>query len=257
MNIVIPPAIAHMGPQLQEFVGLMVMKLNVNSHKDVVFSSNDIDALLEKLAGEVQEFRDQRLQDATDPNMLEELADTGNFCFLLYLFLRSKGLKDARERFIDEFFDVDTLHGIIRCRKGRAGSPYKPGQRVWGSVSNGIRIIRVQNGTTAFTLPVRDIVWWKYHGHWPDRKLRYAGQTITILESIDRIGNLVEAEAPDTQLPFVSQWKPRGREHHKNFGKWRYSRRHRHVLVVCGYWDTQEEAAEFGLKAWKAKTRNV
>lgn len=256
MNIHIPPAIASMGPQLQEFFELMVAKLNANSHKDAI-RSDDIDGLLEKLADEVQEFRDQRIQDSDDPNMLEELADTGNFAFLLFLFLRSRGLKDARERFIDEYFDIDPELGIVRCRKTRAGSPYKPGQRVWGSMRNGVRVIRVQNGTAAFTVTLRDLVWWKWNGKWPERPLRYRGLRTTINESVDRIENLIETEPERARLPFVSQWKPRGRENSQNYGKWRYSRRYRHALIVCGYWDTPQEAAELGLKAWKEKVKNV
>jgi hypothetical protein len=63
----------------------------------------------------------------------------------------------------------------------------------------------------------------------------------------DAIWNLTE-EAPkrNGRLPFVSQYRPRGREQSPNYGKWVYQRRHAFKLVRCGYYDTQEEAATLG-----------
>lgn len=262
MNINLPPALAPMGPVIAEFFEAMVHKLNVNSHKNAL-TEDDIDGLLAKLADEVQEFRDQRIQDASDPNILMELADTSNFALLLYAFLRSRGVQTMRERFIMEFFDVDPHLGVIRCKKSRPGSPYKPGQLVNGHNRNGVVYIRSQDAMSGamVSLPRRDIVWWFMTGKWPERPLSYKDTSRERFphKSLDRWENLElspEKPAP-SKYPFVFRYAPRGRENVKNFGKYGYQRRHMFKLVRVGYWDDEETAAREGLKAWKEKTRAV
>jgi hypothetical protein len=96
-------------------------------------------------------------------------------------------------------------------------------------------------------------------GKWPERPLRYksTGGTILDYDRRDRFDNLeLTPEKPGPRYPFVTQYKPKGRENSKNYGKWRYQRRHALKLITVGYYDTEEEAAELGLKAWKEKTRN-
>jgi len=254
MNVSVPPAIAEMGLPLQEFFSAMVHKLAVNSHKDAI-REDDIDGLLQKMQDEIEEFREQRVLDESDPAILSELADIGNFCFLLYAFVRAKGVKDAKEQFIDEYFEVDIYRGKILCKKTRSGSPYRVGDEVLGS-GKPVRI-RTQHALSGTTISVlrRDIVWWKANGEWPKYPVRHRAFSGT---NPDRISNLrLETPKGDRKFPFVSQYCPRGKEHVKNFGKWVYQRRHAFRLVRVGYWDTPEEAAREGLKAWKRRTKET
>lgn len=260
MNVNIPPSVAEMGPVLQSFFEGMVFKLSVNSHKNAI-RADDIDGLLSKMADEIQEFRDQRIADADDPNILSETFDVANFAFLLYAYLRSKGVRDAREQFLDEFFDIEVETGIIRCKKTRPGSPLKPGQRVWGTVRNGVRHLRCQSVASGvqISVPFRDLIWWKHTGRWPERPLKYIThrENLSINVSPDQICNLDMApEGGDRKFPFVSQYRPKGRETTKNYGKWVYQRRHAFQLVRVGYWDSPEEAAREGIIAWKQKVKD-
>ncbi len=251
IRVTVPPAISGFEPTLHEFFEAMVHKLNVNSHKHAL-TDDDVDGLLDKMAAEIAEFKEQRLKDADDPNNLEELADTGNFAFLLYAFLRDRGIRTLREEFITEFFDVDAASGKIYCRKTRSGSPLKVGDEVKGTMRNGRCFIRVQHSITGATIscPRADIVWWYFTGKWPSNMLRNKNGD----RSDDRLDNLDHVEPlPDKQFPFTSQYKPKGKEGSDNYGKWVYQRRHRFELIRVGYWDTQEDAAVEGLKAWKAK----
>jgi hypothetical protein len=233
----------------------MVHKLTVNAHKDAI-RDDDIDGLLARMAEEIQEFRDQRADNPEDPNMLSEMADVGNFAFLLFAFLRSKGVRDAREEFIDEYFTVDIARGRILCRKTRSGSPYCIGEEVTGT-GHPVRI-RTQHAVSGTTISLlrRDIIWWKAKGEWPKLPLQYRDPRP--MHTIDCIANLVQEEAKQDadRLPFISQYKPKGREGSANFGKWVYQRRHAFELVRVGYWDSPEEAAREGIKAWKAKIRS-
>lgn len=253
MNINIPPAILNLAPELNEFFEAMVHKLNVNSHKATI-SEDDIDGLLEKLAEEIQEFRDQRIQDARDPNMLEELADSGNFCFLLYAYLRHRGVMTIKERFIDTFFRIDTERGVVYCKKTRSGSPLKVGDAV-GSMRGGECYIRTQHAATGATVsvPRAALVWWAHHGRWPQFKLRHRDGDL-FNDAISNL-DLIEPEVKGGKFPFVSQYKPKGREETANYGRYVYQRRHAFELVRVGYWDTEEEAAREGVIAWKARIK--
>ena len=256
MNVNIPPAISEMGPVLSEFFESMVHKLNVNSHKDAI-RGDDIDGLLAKMQGEIQEFRDQRVADAEDPNVLEETADIANFAFLLYAYLRSRGVRDTKERFIDEFLDIDIDGGRVFCKKTRSGSPLKVGDEIKGSWRNGRCFIRMQHSGSgmALSVPRSDLVYWAQTGKWPIGPFRYVNGH----KSDDRYSNLdmVSPASEDKQFPFVSQYKPKGKEKSANYGRWVYQRRHAFRLVRVGYWDSQEEAAREGIKEWKRKIQNV
>lgn len=255
MNITIPPAILDMGPSLQEFFEEMVHKLNINSHKDAI-NEDDIDGLLAKMQAEIAEFREQRIQDATDPNILSELADSSNFAFLIYAYLRARGLKTMKERFIDEFFDVRPDEGKVYCRKTRSGSGAKVGEEIAGTMRKGRCYIRAQHSASGATIsvPRSDLIYWAWAGQWPRQPLRYINGDMLD----DRIANLDLIE--DTvvggrKYPFVSQYRPKGRENTENYGKWVYQRRHGFALVRVGYWDTEEEAAREGVIAWKARVK--
>lgn len=254
MNINIPPAILDLGPSLQEFFEEMVHKLNINSHKDAI-QSDDVDGLLAKMQEEIAEFREQRIQDASDPNILSELADTGNFAFLIYAFLRARGLKTMKERFIDEFFRVDIEKGRVYCAKTRSGSGAKVDDEVIGTMRKGRVYIRAQHSASGATIsvPRSDLVWWSHTGKWPTQPLRYRDGDM----SNDSIFNLdlIEDTVDGKRYPFVSQYKPKGRENTENYGKWVYQRRHAFALVRVGYWDTQEEAAREGVIAWKVRVK--
>lgn len=262
MNVHIPPSLQPMAPALSEFFDSMVFKLEVNSHKKAL-TDDDIDGLLEKLGEEIQEFREQRIADARDPNILSELADTGNFAFLLYAFLRSRGVMDLKERFIRDFYRVDSMAGRIFCNKTRSGSKLKIGDEVTGSVRNGVMYIRAQHTASgaAIYLPRRDIVWWNAYGSWPAYPLTYKEPEPPeeYAANIDALSNLVYGPVPNKpKYPYVSRYAPKGRENSEHFGKFIYQRRHQYKLVRApGYWDTEEEAAREGLKAWKEKTRNA
>lgn len=256
MNVNIPPAILEMGPVLSEFFESMVHKLNVNSHKDAI-RGDDIDGLLAKMEEEIREFREQRIMDAEDPNILEELADVANFAFLLYAYLRARGVRDTKERFIDEFMFIVSEQGRVYCKKTRSGSPLKVGDEIRGTWRNGRCFIRMQHSGSGMALSVArsDLVYWAKTGKWPIGPFRYVNGD----KSDDRYDNLdmVSPASEDRQFPFVSQYKPRGKENSANYGRWVYQRRHAFRLVRVGYWDTQEEAAREGLKEWKRKIQNV
>lgn len=256
MNVNVPPALFSMAPILSEFFEAMLHKLNVNSHKDAI-RSDDIDGLLAKMEDEIKEFRDQRIQDATDPNILEELSDVANFAFLLFLYLRSNGVQSVKERFINEYFTIDPEAGKIFCKKTRSGTPLKIGDEVVGQQRNGRTFIRAQHSGSGATISIAraDLVYWAHTGKWADNPIRYVNGDI----SDDRISNLdlVDNTIPDTLYPFVSQYRPKGREKNVNFGKWVYQRRHAFKLVRVGYWDSQEEAAREGVIAWKEKIKGA
>jgi hypothetical protein len=236
----------------------------VNSHKDAIVDK-DVPKLLRLMAKEVREFEDEiyAAQGQTpDPNALEELADIGNFCFLLYQYLRDKGIKNATEAFLDEYYDIRPDLGRVYCRKRRSGSRLRPGDEVIGIERNRRVFIRAQHAITGavINIPRSHLIWWRMHGVWPVGTLRYQDEIWRPGAAVtkDCIDNLqLTPPKSDGRLPFVSQYRPKGREGSANFGKWVYQRRHAFKLVRCGYYDTAEEAATEGLRAWKEKTRRV
>lgn len=244
-----------MGPTLTEFLEAMVHKLNVNSHKDAI-NADSVDGLLAKMQDEIAEFREQRIQDATDPNILGELADSANFCFLIYAYLRARGVKDMRERFIDEFFSIDAGNGKVYCRKTRSGSPLKVGDEILGSMRNGRVFIRSQHALSGAAVSVArsDLVYWAKTGQWPACRFRYKNGD-TDDDRFDNLDPITAGVTDDKKFPFVSQYRPKGREGQKNWGKWVYQRRHAFELVRVGYWDSPEDAAREGIIAWKARIK--
>lgn len=255
MIINIPEALKSHEIFLQEFIEGMVFKLWVNSFKDETVAK-DIPVLLEAMQGECAEFREQIDVKLKDPNTLSELFDMANFPYLLFQFLRKSGVPDEREQFIDEFFNVDVVAGKIYSKKTRSGSRYREGEEIGGTWRNGRCYIRTQHAVSgcSVSMPRDHIVFWKSRGYWPSVDPVHKNSDM----ADDRIINLSEAEQGRPKvLPFVAQYKPAGREGTDNYGRWTYQRRYRGVLVKCGYWDDEETAAREGIRAWKAKTKEI
>jgi len=261
MKIDIPPSLSHHEPHLRAFFEAMVFKLHVNSYKDET-AEKDVPILIDLGLKELQEFKDELVVgeggelsfDQIGPNSLIELADQANFQYLLFWFLRKRGVPDSRELFIRHFFRVDTNAGKIYAAASRSGSRYREGDEIAGTERGGRIYIRTQHAVSgaSVSLPRCEIIWWSAHGEWPDGEIRHNDGDTTN----DAISNLMVVTTRSTRsFPFVTQWKPRGREGSDNYGKWVYQRRHNLILIKCGYYDTPEEAAEQGLKAWKGKTR--
>lgn len=258
MNLHIPPILAGHTVMLGEFFEGMVFKLAVNAFKDEVVAK-DIPILIERLIAELEEMKAE-VEVAEGghirSNALTETFDMGNFCYLLFWFMRQQGVLDEREQFINENFKVDADAGRIYASKNRSGSRYREGQEIEGTYRNGRCYIRVQHALTgvAVSLPRDHIVWWKTYGEWPSGPLIHCDGN----ESNDGNWNLA-APQPDEvrKFPFVAQYRPRGKENNASYGKWCYQRRYRGVLVKVGYWDTDAEAAEKGLAAWKKRTREM
>lgn len=255
MRIVLPAILARHEDAFNSFVEGMIFKLHVNAFKDDLVVK-DLPGLIDGMMAELTEFRDQLALEKNDPNTLSELVDMGNFVYLLFWLMRKQGVLDERERFIHDFFIVNPEQGRIYAKRSRSGSRYAAGDEVEGTMRRGRVYIRTQHAMSGsyISMPRASIIWWAARGAWPTGDLRYVnGDTMD-----DSIDNLEEAETRSkAEFPFVSQWKPKGKENSPNFGKWTYQRRFQYQLVKCGYYDTQIEAAEQGLKDWKVRTREA
>lgn len=255
MNIEIPSSLTAHAGTIQEFIDGMLFKLAVNAHKDDTVEK-DVPILINRMLDELQELRDDITPEGINPNALSETFDGANFFYLLYRFMRRAGVPDGRERFFQEFLTIDPIIGRVYAAKTRSGSRYREGQEIEGTYRRGRCYIRVQDATSgqSVSLPRDHIVWWKATGRLPEAELKHRNGE----PGDDSFDNLYEAAAKsDRDFPFVSQWKPVGKEDHSCYGKWRYQRRYNFVLVSCGYWDTDEEAAREGLAAWKKRTKEM
>lgn len=253
MKLDVPPILLQQSATLHEFFEGMLFKLSVNAFKDDTVAK-DIPILVDRLIEELQELRDEIKADRIEPNALAETFDMGNFCYLLYQYMRKHGVPDEREIFLAENFIVDAFTGKVIAIKNRSGSRYRKGDEIAGSYRNGRCYIRVQHALSgaAVSLPRDHIVWWFGNKRWPNGELKHIDGN----PGNDALNNLVEVEEVVTrQYPFVVQWKPKGKENHANYGQFSYQRRHRGVLVKVGYWPDEETAAREGLRAWKERTR--
>ena len=256
MIVNVPDSLRGLEPQLAEFFDGMVFKLHVNSHKKGL-EQEDIPGFISLMKEELVEFEEQMLKDATDVNVLMETFDASNFWFLIYAYLRQEGVATQRERFLEEYFDIQCDLGRVFCVKKRSGSKYGPGDEITGTKNaKGEVMVRTQTaeGGFAVTLPRSHLIWWKATGKWPTRLERRHGPADS-----DIFSNLYEPEE-DTRhgkFPFTSQYAPSGREGVSNYGKWTYARRYMFKLVRVGYWETQEQAAVEGLKAWKVRIAEI
>jgi SAM-dependent methyltransferase len=253
LNINVPSVLRPHESTLREFFEGMVFKLTVNAHKDDA-EAKDIPILIDRLMDELRELRDEINRDGSiNPNALTETFDMANFCYLLYQFMRRTGVMDDREQFIRQFFRVDKNAGKIYASCNRSGSRYREGEEILGTYRKGRCYIRTQHAVSgaSVSLPRDHIVFWSETGRWPIGELAHANGD----PGDDRFINLDESQNSCTKdYPFVSQWKPKGKENHSHYGRWCYQRRHNMILVKVGYYDSAEEAARQGLKDWKRKT---
>lgn len=257
MNIDLPPILSAHTNTLREFFEGMVLKLAVNAYKDELLHK-DVPILIGRMLDELQELKDEVGPDGhINQNALSEAFDGANFFYLLYQFMRKAGVPDDKERFIEEFFDVQIDTGQIFAVRNRSGSRYRIGDEVLGTYRKGRCYIRTQSASSgsSISLPRDHIVWWKATGQWPTEELVHLDDDLSN-DAIENLGVVTTSEAKP--FLYVSQWKPRGKENHSSYGKYRFQRRHNLVLVTApGYYDTPEEAAREGLAAWKKKVKEL
>lgn len=256
MIIEIPSSLAAHAATIREFVNGMLFKLSVNAFKDDI-TDDDIPKLIHHMLEELEELKWEIKPDGSiDPNALAETFDGANFWYLLYRFLRKSGVPDGRERFFQEFLTIDPIIGRVYAARNRSGSRYRAGEEIEGTYRRSRCYIRVQDAVSgqSVSLPRDHLVWWRATGRLPEADLKHRNGD----PSDDSLDNLVEVEVKsERQFPFVSRWKPVGKEDHSCYGKWRYQRRYNFILASCGYWDTEEEAAREGLAAWKKRTKEM
>jgi len=260
MRINTPPSIVSLRNHLRDFLDIMVYKLHQNSHKTTP-TRDDIPNIVNGIRREIEEFEEQVGENKDDPNSLVELADAANMAFLAFVALRNQGVKDVRERFIDEHFEVDTKNGKVYCKKNRAGSVYRVGDEVMGTTNrDGYVHIRAQSrsgGSHAnVSMPRSHLVFWSHYGRWPAGVIDHINRD----RSDDRVENLRDVSPSQNNLnhgkktklpPFVAVYRPSGREHTSNFGKYVYQRRFKGTAYRYGYFESPEEAAEKGVELFR------
>jgi len=92
----VPHDLKNMAEHFVEFIDLMLMKLDQNSHKKTP-TSNDIPTILDLLYEEIEEFKQQFYENKYDRNTLVELADAANFAFLAFVALRLQGVENGEK----------------------------------------------------------------------------------------------------------------------------------------------------------------
>lgn len=92
----VPHDLKNMAEHFVEFIDLMLMKLDQNSHKKTP-TMVDIPAIMDLLYEEMEEFKQQFYANKYDRNTLLELADTANFAFLAFVALRMQGVNNGQE----------------------------------------------------------------------------------------------------------------------------------------------------------------
>jgi len=242
----IPESLTIYRGHLKEFFAGMMLKLDVNSHKNTP-EMDDVPEVINKLLEEVQEFRDQLLKDPSDENTLVELMDAANFSFLAYIAVKNKyGTKSRKDRIVDEFLLVDTKRGKVFCKKPREGYRYKIGDEIKGSLKQGEREIELQKVKDVgygVSVPRSHVVWYAEHGMWPTELVHIDG-----VGTNDAIDNLwVKPAQNKDKLPrFVVR--------HKD-GKYGYHRHHKGVILSTGRYDTSAQAATEGKLKWIARVK--
>lgn len=260
----IPPSLSKYRSHLRLFFEGMIRKLDLNSHKSTP-EREDIQTILTSLRAEIEEFEEQISRTKFDPNALTELQDASNFAFLAFVAMRNDGVLTETEVWINTYFDINPELGKVFIKKGRAGSPYKPGDELQGNLSsNGYVHMRLQSfrhSVHKVSLPRSHLIWWKATGNWPTGVIDHINRT----KNDDRIKNLRDATFSENSLnklqsdrkypPFVMSYKPTGRQHLAHYGKFVYTRHFKGIHVRCGYYDSPEEAAEKGAVAWEQKLK--
>lgn len=260
----VPPSLQKYKEHLRQFFEGMILKLDLNSHKDTP-TTEALPDILAKLREEILEFEEQLKIDPTDENVFLELMDQANFSFLAFVAIRNKGVKTRREKLIDEFLSMDINNGKIYCKKSRAGAQYKVGQEIRGTQRNGYVDIKLQSQRLhghGISIPRSHLIWYAATGHWPIGVVDH----INRVKNDDRYQNLRDVTHSENNLnrgilqkypPFVNQYKIRGREHTKNYGKFFYGKFYKGVNIRIGYYDTPEEAATKGKYQWDKKVAKM
>ncbi len=264
-NIAIPiaPALQKFRIHIRDFIAGMVFKLNKNSHKETPDRLH-IDSIIQLLREEIYEFEEQLKNDKFDENSLLELFDIANYAFLAFVALRNDGVETYREKWINEYLDIDTENGKVFCKKTRPGSQYKVGEEIKGYKNkDGYVIIKLQKFKDKFSnsLPRSHIIWWKATGQWPVGVVDHWNR----IRDDDSISNLRDATFSENVLnsarldnrkypPNVTIYMPSGREHLTHYGKFVYQRHFNGVNIRVAYFDTPEEAAKKGYELWLIKT---
>lgn len=255
MRVNIPPTLAAYRHHLRDFFDMMVLKLHQNSHKNTP-STADIPRIVDLMRGEIREFEEQFAEDVNNPNSLLELCDSSNFAFLAFVALREQGVADLREAWIRENLRVCPDTGRVFCAKNRAGSCYRVGDEIAGTTNkDGYVHIRVQGkagGTrVSCSMPRSHLVWWWQTGKWPINIIDHENR----VRNDDRFSNLRDISMSDNNLnsggtrklpPFVTCYKPKGRQHLAHYGKYVYQRSYKGVTRRYAYYDTPEEASREG-----------
>jgi len=251
ININIPASLRRHAPALKLFFEGMTFKLHVNSFKDDI-DERSVQILIDRGLEELQELKDQLATNPQDPNTLSELFDMSNFNYLLFSYLRSKGVPDEREQFVNDFFTVDTATGTIYAKKTRSGSRYKEGDEISGSKRNDKTYIRIQHAAngTMISCARADIIWFAAKGEWPQQEVLH-GSLGPSNDSIDNLYMRVDAKDLEKDYPFVFE---REMNDQTVYG---YQRRHRGVLLRVGYWGDRATAARRGVTAWKEKVEEM
>jgi hypothetical protein len=257
--IATPPSLQKYRSHLRSFFEGMVRKLDLNSHKNTP-DKEQIETMLELLRAELTELEDQLKENRLSPNSLVETQDAANYAFLIFLALRRDGAPTDTELFINEFLEVDPKTGKVFCKKGRAGSRYKPGDEISGDRSRGYVHIKMQGhyraGVNKVSMPRSHLIWWKRYGEWPTGVIDHKNG----IKSDDRITNLQDATFTQNNLnrkrvnkypSFVTCYKPTGRQHLKHYGKFVYQRSYKGMAIRFGYYDTPGQAAKMGEEKWK------
>lgn len=260
----IPPSLSKYREHLVEFFSGMVRKLDMNSHKDTP-EKKDIPVMTGMLLGEVNEFLQQYGQDKFDVNTLVELMDASNMAFLMYVALRNQGVKTKKDRLVEESLTVDADTGKVYCAKVRAGSQYKVGQEVTGYKNKDgyvyISLGGIRSVTNGYRIPRSHIVWFVTEGKWPTGVIDH----INGVRDDDRRINLrdvsfsqnVHSRNKGHHGEFVTMYKPKGKEHTKNYGKFAYQRRWEGKTIRVGYFDNAEIARTVGADIWLQKAKKI
>jgi len=263
ISINVPSSMRVYREHLSEFIGTMMRKLDMNSHKNVP-ETKDIPGMVQRLKEEIEEFEEQQKFDPTAINNIMELVDASNFAFLAFVALRNNGVKTRKELILEEYYTVCPKEGEVYCKRTRAGSIYKVGDRIKGTKRNGCINIKIQrHGTGAsVTVPRSHIIWYSHYGKWPIGVLDHKNG---IMDD-DRISNLKDVsftendlnENLERKLPyFVTKYESTSKRHSKHCGKYVYQRPYEGTNIRCAYYNTPEEAETKGYEEWKKKIKKM
>ena len=258
----IPPDLHVYRGHLRTFFEGMIRKLSINSHKSTP-TKTDMNGIINLMLGEIEELKEQVSVDKFDENSLAEAYDCANYAFLAFVALRGDGVKTKKEKLIDEYFYVDVESGKVYVKKTRSGSTRKVGDENTGVARKGYVDIKLQNRREgcAMRMPRSHLVWWKATGKWPTGVIDH----INGVKNDDRISNLRDVTFSENNLniprqnrkypPFVTCYKPTGREQMWAYGKFVYSKSYKGVNIRCAYYETAEDAAAKGPMDWAEKVR--